>query len=260
MQDFGACTGPFPCCRYPTTSEAPIRPPSPPAWGRSAFSGGRMSDEGFLQRLKQRKVVQWTLAHLAGAWVVCEATGTAAEIWNLSPLILRSIHVLPLAQSRRQCRQRPPCPGVPAAPRTASLGSPPATIALVPRAPPRDAGTSPRSPRAAPGPHQSGRTSRVPRRGQMPCISPSFGIALAHADWIPTSSGRSGTYRSRPSPAGTPRTKGTRPRRHDQRVLLSRYPQPAWSQDPIVASVRWWWRIPLEEEQAGEANPRCGRV
>lgn len=41
-----------------------------------------MSDAGSLQRLKERKVAEWTLAYLAGAWVMFEATGTAAEVWG----------------------------------------------------------------------------------------------------------------------------------------------------------------------------------
>jgi len=48
----------------------------------------------FLTRLKERKVVQWTLTYVAAAWVVYEATGTAFETWNLPALLIRSIHVL----------------------------------------------------------------------------------------------------------------------------------------------------------------------
>lgn len=47
-----------------------------------------------LQSLKERKLVQWAIAYLAGAWVIFEATGTALEAWNLSPLLVRSIHLL----------------------------------------------------------------------------------------------------------------------------------------------------------------------
>jgi TolB-like protein/tetratricopeptide (TPR) repeat protein len=47
-----------------------------------------------LQRLKQRKLIQWTLAYLAGALVVFEATGTVLEAWNIPPLLVRAIHVL----------------------------------------------------------------------------------------------------------------------------------------------------------------------
>ncbi|MFC1574871.1 tetratricopeptide repeat protein [Gemmatimonadota bacterium] len=53
-----------------------------------------MSDTSLFQRLKERKLVQWAVAYLAGAWVVFEATGTALDAWNLSPLLVRSIHVL----------------------------------------------------------------------------------------------------------------------------------------------------------------------
>jgi TolB-like protein len=47
-----------------------------------------------LQRLKERKLVQWAVAYLAGAWVVYEGTGTAFETWDLPVLLVRSIHVL----------------------------------------------------------------------------------------------------------------------------------------------------------------------
>jgi TolB-like protein/Flp pilus assembly protein TadD len=53
-----------------------------------------MPDLSLLQRLNERKLVQWALAYLAGAWVVFEATGTALEAWNIPLLLVQSIHVL----------------------------------------------------------------------------------------------------------------------------------------------------------------------
>jgi len=47
-----------------------------------------------LERIKSRKLVQWVLAYLAGAWVVYEATGTALEAWNIPVFLVRSIHIL----------------------------------------------------------------------------------------------------------------------------------------------------------------------
>jgi len=53
-----------------------------------------MPDPSLLQRLKERKLVQWVVAYLAGAWVIYEATGTALEAWDIPVLLVRSIHVL----------------------------------------------------------------------------------------------------------------------------------------------------------------------
>lgn len=47
-----------------------------------------------LERIKSRKLVQWVLAYLAGAWVVYEATGTALEAWNIPVFLVRSVHIL----------------------------------------------------------------------------------------------------------------------------------------------------------------------
>jgi TolB-like protein len=47
-----------------------------------------------LQRLRERKLFQWALAYLAGAWVVFQGTEVLAEPWNLSQSIIRAIHVL----------------------------------------------------------------------------------------------------------------------------------------------------------------------
>lgn len=45
------------------------------------------------QRLKERKIVQWALAYLAGAWVVYEASGTALEAWDIPAVLIRAVHV-----------------------------------------------------------------------------------------------------------------------------------------------------------------------
>ena len=47
-----------------------------------------------LQRLKERKLFQWALAYLAGAWLVFQGIEVLAEPWNLSQSIIRAIHVL----------------------------------------------------------------------------------------------------------------------------------------------------------------------
>lgn len=48
----------------------------------------------FFQRLKERKLVQWTIAYLAGAYLVYEGSWTAAEVWGISTVLVRGIHVL----------------------------------------------------------------------------------------------------------------------------------------------------------------------
>jgi TolB-like protein len=47
-----------------------------------------------LQRLKERKLFQWALAYLAGAWLVFQGIEVLAEPWSLSQSIIRAIHVL----------------------------------------------------------------------------------------------------------------------------------------------------------------------
>jgi serine/threonine-protein kinase len=46
------------------------------------------------QRLKERKLFQWALAYLAGAWLIFQGIEVLAEPWNLSEAIQRTIHVL----------------------------------------------------------------------------------------------------------------------------------------------------------------------
>jgi serine/threonine-protein kinase len=53
-----------------------------------------MSEPTLLRRLKERKLVQWALAYLAGAFVVFQGVEVMAEPWGISPTLQRSIHVL----------------------------------------------------------------------------------------------------------------------------------------------------------------------
>src|SRR3546814_7541024 len=43
----------------------------------------------FLQRLRQRKLVQWSLAYLAGAWVLLQVLALAAESFGWPALAMR---------------------------------------------------------------------------------------------------------------------------------------------------------------------------
>jgi TolB-like protein/Flp pilus assembly protein TadD len=47
-----------------------------------------------LQRLRERKLFQWALAYLAGAWIVFQGIEIMAEPWGLSPGFQRTIHML----------------------------------------------------------------------------------------------------------------------------------------------------------------------
>ncbi len=47
-----------------------------------------------LQRLRERKLFQWALAYLAGAWVLFQGVEVMAEPWGLSPGLQRTIHLL----------------------------------------------------------------------------------------------------------------------------------------------------------------------
>jgi TolB-like protein/Tfp pilus assembly protein PilF len=47
-----------------------------------------------LQRLRERKLFQWALAYLAGAWIVFQGIEVMAEPWGLSPGFQRTIHLL----------------------------------------------------------------------------------------------------------------------------------------------------------------------
>jgi TolB-like protein/Tfp pilus assembly protein PilF len=46
-----------------------------------------------LQRLKERKLVQWALAYLAGVFVVFQAVEVMAEPWGISPALQRAVHI-----------------------------------------------------------------------------------------------------------------------------------------------------------------------
>jgi TolB-like protein/Flp pilus assembly protein TadD len=56
-----------------------------------------MPSPSLLQRLKERKLVQWALAYLAGAFVVFQAIEVLAEPWGISPTIQRGVHIVLLA-------------------------------------------------------------------------------------------------------------------------------------------------------------------
>ena len=43
----------------------------------------------FLERLKRRKLVQWALAYLAGAWVFLQVLGLAAESYHWPDAVMR---------------------------------------------------------------------------------------------------------------------------------------------------------------------------
>ena len=47
-----------------------------------------------IQRLKERKLFQWALAYLAGAWLIFQGIEVLAEPWHLSAAVQRTIHVL----------------------------------------------------------------------------------------------------------------------------------------------------------------------
>jgi len=47
-----------------------------------------------LQRLRERKLFQWALAYLAGAWVLFQGIEVMAEPWGVSALLQRTVHLL----------------------------------------------------------------------------------------------------------------------------------------------------------------------
>ena len=53
-----------------------------------------MPSPSLLQRLKERKLVQWALAYLAGAFVVFQLLDALAEPLSLTPTLQRSILVI----------------------------------------------------------------------------------------------------------------------------------------------------------------------
>lgn len=47
-----------------------------------------------LQRVRERKLFQWALAYLAGAWLVFQGIEVLAAPWHVSEAVQRSLHVL----------------------------------------------------------------------------------------------------------------------------------------------------------------------
>jgi TolB-like protein/Tfp pilus assembly protein PilF len=47
-----------------------------------------------LQRLRQRKLFQWVLAYLAGAWLVLQAIEVLADPWGIPTALQRGVHIL----------------------------------------------------------------------------------------------------------------------------------------------------------------------
>lgn len=56
-----------------------------------------MPDQGFWTRLKRRKLVQWTVGYVAGAWLVLQVVGLLAEQLLWSPVIFRATLALLVA-------------------------------------------------------------------------------------------------------------------------------------------------------------------
>jgi len=50
--------------------------------------------EAFLQRIKDRALLQWALVYLAGAWVILQVAGFAADRLSWSPLIPQAVGIL----------------------------------------------------------------------------------------------------------------------------------------------------------------------
>ena len=46
------------------------------------------------RKLRERRVVQWSLAYIAGAWLVLQVVNTLAGPWNIPPFVERTIAVL----------------------------------------------------------------------------------------------------------------------------------------------------------------------
>jgi len=53
-----------------------------------------MPDPSLLQRLKERKLVQWALAYSAGAWVLYEVVDTVGDRWGLSNAFFQGLSVV----------------------------------------------------------------------------------------------------------------------------------------------------------------------
>ena len=53
-----------------------------------------MAETSFLHRLRERKLVQWALPYLAGAFVVFQLLEVMAEPWSISPAAQRAAHLV----------------------------------------------------------------------------------------------------------------------------------------------------------------------
>ncbi len=53
-----------------------------------------MSEPSLLQRLKERKLVQWAVAYLAGVWVLFEVSDAVGGRWNLPDVLFQGLFVL----------------------------------------------------------------------------------------------------------------------------------------------------------------------
>jgi len=53
-----------------------------------------MPEASLLQRFKERKLVQWALAYLAGAWVLYEASDAIGSRWNLPDTLFQGLFIL----------------------------------------------------------------------------------------------------------------------------------------------------------------------
>jgi serine/threonine-protein kinase len=56
-----------------------------------------MPELSLLQRLKERKLVQWALAYLAGAFFIYTGLDPARETWGIPESLIRGIHILLIA-------------------------------------------------------------------------------------------------------------------------------------------------------------------
>jgi uncharacterized membrane protein (UPF0136 family) len=56
-----------------------------------------MHPPSLLQRLKERKLFQWALAYLGGAFLVYTGLDPARETWGVPEAVIKGIHVLLIA-------------------------------------------------------------------------------------------------------------------------------------------------------------------
>ncbi len=60
----------------------------------ASVSGTFTGMSGFFRRVKDRKVVQWALAYLAGAWLLLQVTSVVGSGFAWPPIVLRSLTVV----------------------------------------------------------------------------------------------------------------------------------------------------------------------